>query len=101
MDPLQRWLSSVGLEQLWPILSAQDVDLGVLGGLSESDLEKIGISLGLRKKLLKALGQLPLPSAEESPSSSSPGERRQLTVLFCDLVGSTAMAARLDPEEMS
>ena len=104
MDALQQWLASVGLEQLAPVLRSQDVDLDVLQDLSDADLEKIGVSLGLRKKLLKALDlrhqrqSAPSPSVAAEPSVA---ERRHLTVMFCDLVGSTALSSQLDPEELS
>jgi Adenylate and Guanylate cyclase catalytic domain len=75
--------------------------------LTEGDLEKIGLPLGPRKRILKAIASLGSAQAETKPTSAPPttsstdaGERRQLTVMFCDLVGSTALAARLDPEDM-
>ncbi len=104
MDKLQRWLAAVGLEQLAPVFQANDVDLNVLADLTEADLEKIGVSLGLRKKLLKALQQLQRsPDIVQSPSpaeAARAAERRQLTVMFCDLVGSTALSVDVDPEEL-
>lgn len=103
VDALQRWLATVGLEQLVPLLRSHDVDLEVLEDLSDAELEKIGVSLGLRKKLLKALDQRRLqhgtPSIPIAPEPSV-AERRHLTVMFCDLVGSTALSSRLDPEEL-
>jgi class 3 adenylate cyclase len=72
-----------------------------------TDLEKIGVPLGHRKRLLKAIASLggtetatkaATPAA--TASSTDAAERRQLTVMFCDLVGSTALSARLDPEDM-
>jgi len=108
MDELERWLAPLGLVQLAPVLRANDVDLKILPELSEADLEKLGLSVGQRKKLLKAAACLPQPSSLAGPSAapapslsdvSSP-ERRQLTVMFCDLVGSTALSTRLDPEDL-
>ena len=61
MNELQRWLASVGLEQLAHLFQSNDVDMEVLADLTEADLEKIGVSLGLRRKLLKALEQLRRP----------------------------------------
>ena len=105
VDELQRWLDAVGLPQLAATLQSHDVDLGVLAELAESDLEKMGISLGLRKKLLKAIAARTSPPAQAearpAPTSTRVAERRQLTVMFCDLVGSTALSVRLDPEELS
>jgi class 3 adenylate cyclase len=104
VDELERWLESLGLVQLAPALRANDVDLKILPDLSEADLEKLGLSLGQRKKLLKAAACLPQPSPLSGPSAApSPSlraERRQLTVMFCDLVGSTALSTRLDPEDL-
>jgi class 3 adenylate cyclase len=87
------------------------IDAEVLPELTDADLEKLGVVLGHRKRLLKAIAELELgetaslskPAAElaPEPSKSAEAERRQLTVLFCDLVGSTALSGRLDPEEMS
>jgi predicted ATPase/class 3 adenylate cyclase len=104
------WLRSLGLERHEEAFRANEIDWEVLPELSEVDLERLGLPLGPRKKLLKAIAGLaegtgspaalgpavaaPLPAAPEA-------ERRQLTVMFCDLVGSTALANRLDPEEMA
>jgi class 3 adenylate cyclase len=111
VDELERWLTPLGLAALAPVLRANDIDLDILPALSEADLEKLGLSLGHRRKLLRAVADLPrsspssaptITSAEQRPKESSGGsaERRQLTVMFCDLVGSTALSARLDPEDM-
>src|SRR5229473_1698234 len=77
------------------------IDVEVLPELTEADLEKLGVLLGHRKRMLRAiaeLGTVPLRAAPER--AADPAERRQLTVMFCDLVGSTALAARLDPEDL-
>ncbi|WP_312002347.1 adenylate/guanylate cyclase domain-containing protein [Bradyrhizobium hereditatis] len=108
MDELERWLVPLALVQLAPTLRANDIDLNILPELNEADLEKLGFSLGQRKKLLKAAACLPRPSASADPSAASvpslsavsSAERRQLTVMFCDLVGSTALSADLDPEDL-
>ena len=106
MDELERWLTSVGLDQLAPLLRANDIDHELLPELTEADLEKIGISLGHRKKLLKAAAHLKPAIAPSSPPASSPGataasaERRHLTVMFYDLVNSTILATRHDPEDV-
>ncbi len=110
MDELETWLARLGLAPLAPVLKANDIDLDILPALSEADLEKLGLSLGHRRKLLRAVGDLSAtvsPTSEpgaEPPPCRSPGasaERRQLTVMFCDLVGSTALSRRLDPEDLS
>jgi class 3 adenylate cyclase len=109
MQSLPDWLRQIGLERYAQVFAENDVDLEALRFLTEGDLEKLGISLGHRKKLLNAMaelmGQVPaaqsirqgLPTVE---SVSTQAERRQLTVLFCDLVGSTALAQKLDPEQL-
>ena len=85
------------------------IDADVLSELTDGDLEKIGMSLGHRKRLLKAAASLAggiVPGSPATAVSGSPAapvdaaERRQLTVMFSDLVGSTALSARLDPEDM-
>src|SRR5271165_6525058 len=85
------------------------VDAEVLPDLTDADLEKLGVLLGHRKRLLKAIAGLksavgePVPGqppAKPEPKPHDAAERRQLTVMFSDLGGSTAMSARLDPEDM-
>jgi class 3 adenylate cyclase/predicted ATPase len=122
--PLHRWLQDLGLSQYAEIFANNAVDFDVLTELSDADLKDLGIPLGDRKRLLRAIVQLrenlvaadttpapPPPHGEISspiaaatsthgPRSRSGAERRQLTVLFCDLVGSTTLAQRLDPEDM-
>jgi SAM domain (Sterile alpha motif)/Adenylate and Guanylate cyclase catalytic domain len=100
------WLRELGLERYEPAFRENEIDWEVLPELTEGDLEKLGLPLGPRKKLLKALAGLPpgrpalATYAAMAPSPGAPeAERRQLTVMFADLVGSTALAARLDPEE--
>ena len=106
-----RWLESLGLHQYADAFAANDIDEEMLRDLTLEDLETLGVaSLGHRKKLLKAISTLgsaatPLPgeapqvkAAATRTAPSGESERRQLTVMFCDLVGSTALSARLDPE---
>src|SRR5208337_794008 len=100
------WLRGLGLEQYETQFRENDIDAEVLSDLTDGDLEKIGVSLGHRKRLLKAVAALPglaaAPPADPTPIPpvADAAERRQITVMFCDLVGSTAMSARLDPEDM-
>jgi class 3 adenylate cyclase len=98
------WLRGLGLERYEPTFRENEVDDDLLPELTESDLVTLGLPFGPRKKLLKAIAALresALPSpAAESPPQASQAERRQLTVMFCDLVGSTALSARLDPEDL-
>ncbi|HEY6994651.1 MAG TPA: adenylate/guanylate cyclase domain-containing protein [Xanthobacteraceae bacterium] len=97
------WLQSLGLGQYETTFSDNAIDADVLPELVESDLEKLGIPLGHRKRLLKAIAVLGAAATAPSlaaPSDADDAERRQITVMFCDLVGSTAMSTRLDPEDM-
>lgn len=100
MTNLQEWLKELGLQQYAGILSENDIDFEVLSDLSENDLEKLGISFGHRRKLLKAIAALQ-PAPNKSQPATQEAERRQVTVLFSDLVGSTALANAIDPEDMS
>ena len=107
MHSIRQWLEQLRLSQYADVFAENDVDLEALRFLTESDLEKLGVSLGNRKKLLNAIAQLdgngtPVPAAVDQADqpASAEAERRQLTVLFCDLVGSTELAQRLDPEEL-
>jgi len=104
------WLRGLGLGQYESAFIENAVDTDVLPDLTEGDLEKLGIPLGDRKRLIKAIKATAggSPSAfitseaeEKVPSNYFPAaERRHLTVMICDLVGSTALSARLDPEDM-
>ena len=106
MSDLLTWLEGQGLSKYAGVLADNEVDFEILPALSEHDLEKIGIPLGPRKKLLNALAGLRNGAASqarahaEGGGSFTPagGERRQLTVLFCDMVGFTELASRVDPE---
>ena len=107
------WLQGLGLGQYESAFIESAIDTDVLPELTEGDLEKLGIPLGDRKRLIKAIRAMAggFPSAlitsevgENASSGRSPvvaAERRHLTVMVCDLVGSTALSARLDPEDMS
>jgi len=92
------WLSDLGLAHYAEAFAAADIDLDILGDLTETDLAQLGVSLGDRKRMLRALAAPPVAAAE--PPERTEGERRQLTVVFCDLVGSTDLAGRLDPEDL-
>jgi SAM domain (Sterile alpha motif) len=101
------WLRSLGLTQYETLFRQNDIDAEVLSELTDGDLEKFGVSFGHRKRLLRAIASLGSTEAAPKPANPVPlqafpevAERRQLTVMFCDLVGSTAMSARLDPEDM-
>ena len=102
------WLRSLGLAQYEPMFRAHEIDSEVLPELSEGDLEKLGMPLGHRKRLMKAIAALGDRSAAPAEKVSAPiepapresAERRYLTVMFCDLVGSTALSTKLDPEDL-
>jgi class 3 adenylate cyclase len=100
------WLRSLGLGQYEALFRSSDIDADILPELTEVDLEKLGVSLGHRKRLLRAIALLSAAGTSAAPPVSTAAkpqdaaERRQLTVMFCDLVGSTALSARFDPEEL-
>jgi class 3 adenylate cyclase/predicted ATPase len=102
------WLRKLGLEQYEQAFRANEIDAGVLPSLTAEDLRDLGVTLvGHRRRLLDAIADLRAraPVATEtaaSPDALVPGdaERRQLTVMFCDLVGSTALSTQLDPEDL-
>jgi predicted ATPase/class 3 adenylate cyclase len=106
------WLSELGLEQYAPAFRDNDVDGEVLPELTADDLISIGVtSVGHRRKLLAAIAALrvkpPTVAQSAATATSAPvspptidAERRQLTVMFCDLVGSTALSTRFDPEDL-
>ena len=101
---LSTWLRDLGLESYAQAFQANDIDAEVLSRLTADDLIALGISsIGHRRKLLDAIAELPRPesSAQREPEAAPrAAERRQLTVMFVDLVGSTELSARLDPEDM-
>jgi predicted ATPase/class 3 adenylate cyclase len=106
------WLRGLGLECYERVFREQAIDAEVLPELSEDDLKQLGVVLGHRKKLLKAIEAFNNPSASvvvaadpprqamAAPAITPGAERRQLTVMFVDLVGSTELSARLDPEDL-
>ncbi len=102
------WLRGLGLEQYAPAFRDNDIDEEVLRRLTGEDLRELGVtSIGHRRRLLDAISALGAVSADVVSTGASPeapvpaeAERRQLTVMFCDLVGSTALSAQLDPEDL-
>jgi class 3 adenylate cyclase len=100
---ISAWLHGLGLQQYEQAFRDNAIDASVLRELTPEDLNDLGVSLiGHRRKLLAAIGALRSDedSEPQGAAAASAGERRQLTVVFCDLVGSTALSARIDPEEM-
>ncbi len=103
----REWLEQHGLGRHADALLAHDIAFDVLPDLGERDLANLGLSVGDRIRLRKAIAALPAaapacePMRPRTPAVTPEGaERRQLTVLFCDLVGSTALSLKLDPEEL-
>lgn len=112
-DSVRKWLQQLGLEDWESVFAENDIDAEVLPELTDADLKELGLTLGQRKKLLRAIAALQssetesaistLPVDDEptaAPVEISHAERRHLTVMFCDLLGSTALSERLDPEEL-
>jgi class 3 adenylate cyclase/tetratricopeptide (TPR) repeat protein len=108
MDDIRELLARLGLERYRSAFSSNDVDLSTLPYLTDDDLVSLGLSLGHRRKLMAAIKQLSggqqatasKEVATESTNRVDQAERRQLTVMFCDLVGSTQLSAELDPEDL-
>ena len=109
MSDLRGWLRAQNLEQLAETFEANDIDIDILSELTDGDLEKLGVSIGNRRRLLKAISEGTAKSPESkaastealgafAPSEATGAERRQVTVLFCDMVGSTALSEAVDPE---
>ncbi len=116
MSSLRQWLAVHGLAEHADLLERNDVELDLLPQLNELDLEKLGLSLGQRKRMMRAFASLGASAAAQpvggdtamvasedhgaAPMAPTQVERRRLTVMFCDLVGSTALSERLDPEDL-
>jgi hypothetical protein len=104
MQQVADWLEKLGLGQYAQRFAENDIDFAILTKLNDADLKELGVaSLGHRKRLLDAIsertGLAPTPAPAE-PKTADAAERRQLTVMFSDLVGSTALSARMDPEDL-
>jgi class 3 adenylate cyclase/predicted ATPase len=109
MVDVSRWLAEQGLGHYAEAFAENGIASDVLRDLTDADLRELGLNLGDRKRLLKAIAALAAGSADPRAETAEPiatpvvpreAERRQLTVLFCDLVGSTELSARLDPEDL-
>jgi class 3 adenylate cyclase/tetratricopeptide (TPR) repeat protein len=100
MQNVGDWLKELGLGQYAQRFADNDIDASILSDLTDQDLEKIGVTLGHRKKLLRAIAGLNGAGFVLEPARRSEAQRRQLTVMFADLAGSTALSARVDPEEL-
>jgi class 3 adenylate cyclase len=107
MKQIADWLEKLGLGQYAQRFAENEIDISVLPHLSDQDLKDIGVPLGHRRKLLAAITELagaaratPEPAVQTEPKTQDTAERRQVTVMFSDLVGSTALSARMDPEDL-
>jgi class 3 adenylate cyclase len=100
MQQIADWLNALGLGQYAQRFAENDIDPSVLRDLTDHDLEKIGVSLGHRRKILRAIAELDEAGPRPAPAPRTAAARRHLTVMFADLVGSTALSTRLDPEDL-
>lgn len=99
---IREWLECLGLGKYVEVFAENEIDLDVLPHLSEGDLNELGLPMGPRKKLLAAIAELgpSAPTLADPAMAAHEAERRQLTVMFVDLVGSTELSQRLDPEDL-
>src|SRR5262245_490690 len=108
MQGIADWLKQLGLGQYTQRFAENEIDVTVLRHLTDQDLREIGVPLGHRRKILAAIREemgstTPVtsePVDHVEPTSQASAERRQITVMFSDLVGSTALSARMDPEDL-
>jgi class 3 adenylate cyclase len=99
------WLKTLGMSEYAERFAESDIDTSVLRDLTDQDLKELGVSLGHRRKMLRAIAELAGAPTSPQPALTVPkpqdaAERRQVTVMFSDLVGSTALSARVDPEDL-
>ena len=106
MQQIADWLEKLGMSEYAERFAENRIDLSVLRDLTDQDLKDLGVVLGDRRKMLRAIAELTgavaasRPPAFGEPESQDTAERRQVTVMFSDLVGSTALSARMDPEDL-
>jgi len=112
MQQIAEWLEKHGLGQYAQRFAENDINFAILSDLTDQDLKEIGVSsLGHRRLLLRAIAELNIAEkgttrpgaatpASLTPPQTDAAERRHVTVMFCDLVGSTALSARMDPEDL-
>jgi class 3 adenylate cyclase/tetratricopeptide (TPR) repeat protein len=94
------WLEKIGLPEYARCFAENGIDLDVLPDLTDHDLERLGVLLGHRRKILRAIAELNDKAEQTVEAAESDAERRHLTVMFCDLVGFTALSTQIDPEDM-
>src|SRR5271170_4693312 len=106
MQQISDWLEKLSMAEYAQRFAESDIDTSVLRDLTDQDLKELGVSLGHRRKMLRAIAELSgvAPTSPQSalaePQPQDTAERRQVTVMFSDLVGSTALSARMDPEDL-
>jgi len=107
MQEIADWLEKLGMAQYAQRFAENDIDVRALRYLTDQDLKDIGVSLGHRRRMLAAIAELsgaapvmPQPASPPEQKRRDEAERRQLTVMFTDLVGSTALSTKLDPEDL-
>ena len=106
MQQIADWLEKLGMSEYAQRFVESDIDTSILRDLTDQDLKELGVSLGHRRKMLRAIAELAgaAPTTPEAtlaqPKPQETAERRQVTVMFSDLVGSTALSARMDPEDL-
>ena len=107
MQQIAQWLKNIGLSEYAQCFAENAIDVSVLQHLTDQDLKDIGVLLGHRRRMLAAIAELrsattPLaePVTRSEPKSQDMAERRQVTVMFSDMVGSTALSTRMDPEDL-
>jgi class 3 adenylate cyclase len=104
MQQIADWLEKLGMSEYVKRFAENGIDVSVLRYLTDQDLEKIGVLLGHRRKMLAAIQELGSPAVTQPAAvelkPQEAAERRQVTVMFSDLVGSTALSARMDPEDL-
>ncbi|MCA6118121.1 AAA family ATPase [Bradyrhizobium sp. WSM 1738] len=99
MQQIADWLEKLGLGQYALRFAENGIDLSVLPELTDQDFDRLGVLIGHRRKMLRAIAELNQAELVDAQTRHA-AERRHLTVMFCDLVGSTELSARLDPEDM-
>ena len=106
MTGIAEWLASIGLGEYSQCFAENAIDLSVVPDLTEQDLKDLGVFLGHRRKMLRAIADMKGSVARRrrslglKPVPRTDAERRQLTIMCCDLVGSSELAVRLDPEDL-
>src|SRR5712691_4184750 len=106
-DNLTEWLRGLGLERFAPVFAKQEIELSVLPDLTEIDLRDLGVPMGPRKRILRAIADLKQVNTVSARGARAPSgqpadraERRHVTIMFCDLIGSTALSVQFDPEDL-